>query len=293
MSAAFVLPVDDDVVTQDPSICDPKFPAEHLVTHFISQESVVHASLWLAQGPHPKGTVVVSSQRFGGDRLESLFIPLMNAGLNVMTFHPRGMWDDSVEYTSMTAIEDVHAAIEYLRSSDAVGKQALSGNGYRVDPTRIGVLGLSGGGGTVAYAACAENADISFAVAIAPSNHELLRGVTASDHRTELSDAIYKETAGRVDMHKSLSLMRPEDTDRLSIIAQAAKLVDKKLLLVGAAQDTVSPIEQVHYPLTTALTEAGAKHLTSVILDTDHMFLTKRVALAQLVVKWLRAEGIC
>lgn len=65
-------------------------------------------------------------------------------------------------------------------------------------------------------------------------------------------------------------------------------MASKKLLLVTASQDTVTPVELAHYSITSALNDAGAKHLTSVVLDTDHMFLSKRIALTQLLVRWLR-----
>ena len=61
MNIAFDCAVSADVVTQDASICEPKFPAKHSVTHFMSQESVVHASLRLAHGPEAKGTVIATS----------------------------------------------------------------------------------------------------------------------------------------------------------------------------------------------------------------------------------------
>src|SRR4051812_47348360 len=95
---------DTDPVTTDPPFGDPAFPAEHFVTHFLSRGSVVHTSMWIAQGSHLKATVIISPQAFGGDRLESVIIPLLSAGVNVLTFQPRGMWDGAFEYSPLSAL---------------------------------------------------------------------------------------------------------------------------------------------------------------------------------------------
>ena len=39
-----------DFAVNDPPFMDFDHPPEHGVTHFMSQGSVVHAELWLAQG---------------------------------------------------------------------------------------------------------------------------------------------------------------------------------------------------------------------------------------------------
>ncbi|WP_213571229.1 hypothetical protein [Rhodococcus sp. USK13] len=79
--------------------------------------------------------------------------------------------------------------------------------------------------------------------------------------------------------------MRAGDIDRASIIARASALVDKKLLIVGATMDVVSPLPEHFVPIVKALSDAGATALTDVVLDSDH-----RAALAQLVTAWMRAK---
>jgi uncharacterized protein len=283
---------DTDPAVVDPAILDPDFPPETFVTHFVSSGTAVHASMWLAQGPAPKATVIVPSQAYGGDRLESLFIPLMNAGLNVFTFHPRGMWDGSVPYSEITGLEDIHAAVDFLRLSGQNGKRTATGHDYRVDPARIGVLGLSGAGGTAGFAACAESEAIDYAVAIAPGSYEIFRDRTLFEEKKPHYEFMKAETAGRVDLPKRIGAFRPEDLDRIHLAALAPRLKHKKLLLVGAAYDTVTPIDYTVRPVVKALRDAGATRFTDVIMETDHMFLTKRIALARLVISWLRSEGI-
>ena len=64
----------------------------------------------------------------------------------------------------------------------------------------------------------------------------------------------------------------------------------QRLLLIGASHDMAAPVDVCHKPFVKALEKAGAEHLTEVIMETDHLFMTKRIALARLVVAWLRSE---
>ena len=281
---------DVDYTVTDPPFSDPAFPTEHFMTHFMSQGTPVHAFIWLAQGAEPKGCVLISPQAFGGDRLESLILPLLNSGISVMTFQPRGMWDGHHQYSLISALDDVHAAVEFIRTVDAAGRKTRAGNGYRIDPDRIAVLGVSGGGGTVGFAACAEIEALRFGVAIAPANHELYRDFSADTVPKDLFDFMKRETAGRVDVESRLSTMTKADIDRLSIIQNVPRLLSKTLLLLGASNDLVTPLASAHVPIARAFREAGARNLTEVIMDTDHLFLSKRIALARLVISWLRAE---
>lgn len=280
-----------DFTVTDPSIVDPEFPPEHFMTHFISQGSVVHAAMWIAGGRDPKGCVVISPQAFGGDRLESLIIPLLSSGISVMTFHPRGMWDGDHKYSLISSLDDMHAAVDFVRSADDAGKRTLANKAYRIDPERIAVLGLSGGGGSVGFAACAEIESVKAAIAIAPANHEQYRNISEADLPMEYLGFVKSETAGRVDSASRVLSMSEADIDRLSIPHNAARLAGKKLLLVGATNDAATPLASCHVPIAQALVDAGSSHFTEVILDTDHLFLTTRIALARIVISWLRSEA--
>ena len=115
---------DIDHAVTDPDVLDPRFPPEHFVTHFRTNDEVVHASLWVAQGGERKLTLILAPQMFGGDRLESLIMPLVNSGVNVLTFQPRGMWDGNGQHTFTTAMEDVHSAVAFLRTADTQDRKS-------------------------------------------------------------------------------------------------------------------------------------------------------------------------
>lgn len=279
-----------DYVVNDPPFLDPEFPSEHFVTHFKSQASVVHALVWIAGGRDTKGCVIISPQAFGGDRMESLIIPLLSSGISVITFQPRGMWDGQHTYSLISALDDLRAAVAFVRTADSAGKKTKAGKSYRIDPERIAVLGVSGAGGTVSFGACTELDDLRFGVAIAPANHELYRDMSVADIPKEMFEFVRTETAGRVDVYSRLQTMTKAEIDRLSIIHNVPRLLSKTLLLIGATHDIVTPVADCHLPIARAFREAGAQNFTEVMLEGDHLLLGRRIALAQVVISWLRSE---
>lgn len=279
-----------DYTVTDPAVFDPAYPPEQFVTYFESHGSIVHATMWIATGPEPKPCVIISPQIFGGDRLESLIIPLLNSGIHVCTFHPRGMWDGQHEFGFVSALEDIHAAVEFLCTSEKFDRRTTMGKPYRIDPKRIAVTGLSGGGGSLGLVSCAENPNIHAVAAIAPGNFELNRGADGIAPMREFFDAIKERSHGRIDLEAWLTKLSDADFDRISPICQAGKLVDKPVLLVGGYRDVVTPIDVCHRPIAESIKTAGAKRFTEVILESDHGFLTKRIALARLIIAWLKAE---
>ncbi|MET9014930.1 prolyl oligopeptidase family serine peptidase [Streptomyces olivaceoviridis] len=290
---------DEDWATTDPAYYDPEFPPEHFPMHFLSEGTAVQGFMWLAQGESTKGCVIFVPQFYGGDSLEGLITPLVSAGIHVLKFHPRGMWDDN-EYTFPGVIDDINAAVEHLRENDGV-HVTEEGRRYVIDPARIAVIGKSGGGGVTGWAATAENSHLSAAIAVAPVNPEITRGLLAHMNSgdtpsgevkelAEASDRTKAATAGRVDTFATLQKLTPQGLDRMDLIRRASELVDKKLLLIGGSADRHAPLASHHRPIAAALKQAGAKHLTEVILEGDTFFLTARIALARLVLDWLRNE---
>lgn len=278
---------DIDRAFEDFPTLDPEFPPGHISFKFLAGTDDVFGHAWVAPGESPKGTVLISPQTWGGDSLESVILPLLRCGINAITYVPRGMWDRSQPtYSMYSAVDDLHALIAFVRSrrfaESAVGPPMRNFR-RRLDPDRIALFGLSGGGANVSFAACAESKHVHHAVAVAPAN--LDQGIHP-DNFQSIRD-VY-EAVGRPWFADAAMAMYPEKVERLSIIKQAPRLAPKHLLLVGASSD---PLESRHLPLVKALRDAGCDHLTDVVLETDHMFLSKRNALARLLISWLRSEA--
>ena len=70
----------------------------------------------------------------------------------------------------------------------------------------------------------------------------------------------------------------------------AAKLAKRPVLLVAGVRDTVTAPATHHDPVVAAFATAGSTQATAVVLDADHAFSDKRVALTHAVVDWLATE---
>src|SRR4051794_37880570 len=165
--------LEDDVAWafEDPPFSDPDAPMGHTSFKFMNGSEPVFGHVWVAQGPARKGCVIMSPQTFGGDSLESVILPLLRCGINVLSFIPRGMWDRSqATYTMYSAVDDLHALIGYVRSNDYGPETPMANFRSRFDPDRIVLFGHSGGGGNVSFAACAESDYVNHAAATAPAN---------------------------------------------------------------------------------------------------------------------------
>lgn len=258
-----------------------EFPPAHNPFHLTSEGSEVYGGIYSAQGPEAHGLFIMSPEIGGYDRLTSLFNPIMMAGINVLYFFPRGMWDQTETYTQAGHLQDLKNIIAHVKSPEVAAK-------YRIDPERIAMGGLSGGGGVLSMIAAAEDPTLSYAMAVAPGNVEQLRaGLGAMTPRAE---ELRLGSNGRIDSAPIRDELLGGLIDRVSIIGRAGEFVDKTILLVNGSRDELSPVELHFQPIVDALRAAGVANLTDVILDGNHLLLTKRDELAAVVISWLRDQ---
>jgi pimeloyl-ACP methyl ester carboxylesterase len=64
-------------------------------------------------------------------------------------------------------------------------------------------------------------------------------------------------------------------------------LAKKRVLLLAAAHDEAVPRSEVYEPLGAKLRAAGARELTTLILESDHVFSNLRIGLAETLIDWL------
>jgi pimeloyl-ACP methyl ester carboxylesterase len=79
-------------------------------------------------------------------------------GYNVLAVHYRGSWGVSDNFSFQHAIEDADAEVEWITSVEVAAK-------YRVDPTRIVLIGHSMGG-YMALSAAAHHSGVAAAISI-------------------------------------------------------------------------------------------------------------------------------
>jgi len=81
-----------------------------------------------------------------------------------------------------------------------------------------------------------------------------------------------------------------ENGDGWKLTGSAGALAGKKLLIIGASRDTTAPPELNIAPLVEALKAAGASHLATHELDSDHNFSDGRVRLTRVILDWLQND---
>src|SRR5205823_1770390 len=128
-----------------------------------SEGSQLFGAIYIAQGTGPHPCLLMVPEMAGLERLTSLIIPVLEAGVSVAYFYPRGMWDMREPYTLDGALLDIGNAVAYMRRPEVRGE-------LRIDPSRIALAGLSGGGGTLSLIAAAEDPTLRCVAAFAPVN---------------------------------------------------------------------------------------------------------------------------
>lgn len=269
-----------DPVTEDPRTIDYDHPATALETGFEVDGKRLNATFFLAQGPGPHPNVILLHGFPGYDKHFDLAHAMRRAGWNVLIFHYRGAWGSEGAFSLPNALEDVAAAIDWVRG--------LADENERIDPDDVVVVGHSLGGFLTLMTA-ASDPTIECAASLAGVNlgagGKNLRG--DAEAREEQA-AWLDDLAGPLAGFTGEAMVRDivQKAARYDFLERIDELSKHTLLLVAGKRDTGVTIEDNHRPLMQALERAGAD-VSEVILDADHGFSDKRIALAHTLVSWL------
>lgn len=272
-----------DPVIEDPPR-DATHPARIWAGQFESGGARLNAITYEAAGEGPHPTVILLHGFPGNERNLDLAQVLRRGGWNVVFFHYRGAWGSGGDFGFGHALDDVVAVTSQIRSAGWA-------SAHRVDPSRIGLVGHSMGGLLAIVAAAEMPEAVDCVVAIAAAD-------MAKRAPADLDGPAAKQTAERLD---GMLVGRLEGTsgallvgelatgrDRFDLSKQASALADRPLLLVAGARDGVVPPATAE-GLSDAITQEGGDARV-VILDADHAFSSKRVALARNVLSFLDEE---
>ncbi len=271
-----------DPVTNDPPDWDASHPASLRALRFESAGATLNGIVYRPPGAGPHPVVVLLHGFPGEERNLDLAQALRRAGWSVLFFHYRGAWGSGGAFSFGNAIDDVKAAVATLTS-----ERIARDHGF--DPSRVALVGHSMGG----FAALSAGGDIDAVdciVSIAGANFSLYAAAASSDPAianqlaARLDALAYplQGTSGRALVEEVVAAGSGFDTSR-----RAPQLAGKRVLLVTGTRDEVTPTAQHHAPLLAALREAGAAHASEAVLDSDHAFSSRRIALARRVTGWL------
>lgn len=144
-------------------------------------------AFYLASGSRPHPAAIIYHGFPGYEQNLDLAQTLRRAGYNVLAVHYRGSWGVSGNFSYQHAIEDADAEVEWITSAETAAK-------YRVDPTRIVLIGHSMGG-YMALSAAAHHGGVAAAIAISGAS----LGRRFAGLKPEDKDKAVAQSAGRID----------------------------------------------------------------------------------------------
>jgi hypothetical protein len=279
-----VAPTSFDPVTSDPPPADPAYPAALEDVAIPSGESYMNGIVYVASGAGPHPVVILLHGYPGHERNGDLAHALRRAGWDVLLFHYRGSWGSEGKFSFSNAREDVGSALDFVRTDRFAQK-------FRADTSHVVLVGHSMGG-FLALETGADDPKVSCVASIAGPNMGRF-GMAAADpaRRDDLEKAFggwsgpIRGTSGKKLVKELVANASAWDTTQT-----AAKLAKRPVLLVAGVRDTVVAPSTHHDPVVAAFAAAGSTQVRVVVLDADHAFSDKRIALAHAVVDWLATE---
>jgi len=272
--------MDLDPVTQDIDIIDADHPSglEHL--NIDSDRYNMLGVLLRAQGPGPHPTAVILHGFPGHENNFDLAHAINRAGWNSVVFHYRGAWGSEGEFSFSNMIDDVHACLGHLRSPEWT--ETVWGE-------RIALIGHSMGGWAAMMTAM-EDPSIHEVAFLAGFNlGGLASFITESGFNRKIVEASFGPLVRPLGGADPITLIDEieKNCEKWELIGKARRMTNLRILMVGASRDTTASPELHHMPLSRGLKYAGIPSLTELILDSDHNFSDRRIALCRTVINWL------
>lgn len=269
-----------DPLWSDPTKINSNHPPAMAELSFMSFGAKLNGHIYMANGAGPHPTVVLLHGFPGNEKNLDLAQAMRRAGFNVLFFHYRGAWGSDGVFTFGNVVDDVASALAYLRTSEVAAQ-------YRIDPTRLSLVGHSMGG-FAALMAGASDPEVSCTVGIAAANigypapknwaEGALEGFAAyTDSLSMLSTESGQAVVDEI-------IVRGSEFDTRTL---APKFSKRSVLLLAGAQDTVTAPGDTHLPLVEAFQAQGDISLSHKILPGDHSFSWSRIELAAETIGWL------
>ena len=256
---------------------------------FESTGSKVRGLFYKASGAGPFPTVVLC-QGFPGNNRDVLGLGerLMKEGFNALAFNYQGTWGSEGMFSMANSVEDVVAAIHYVKSAVVVQE-------FNVDLSSIAVIGASFGGGMALLGSLNDPAAGRVIYIAGGDFGELGRMMQQSaDFRRAIEKGIDQGISAsgfKASKAEDLIAEMLADVDKYDLAKHARQLSRKDIFLIGGWRDQTNAIEHHMLPLLRALQKHGAKRVQVEVFDTDHSFANVRSQLADRIVSWLKRNS--
>ena len=271
-----------DPVTMDPPARDSAHPPRMAEVAFQSAGDRLNGLLYVAAGAGPHPVVVLLHGNPGNERNLDVAQAARRAGYTVLYFDYRGNWGSGGTFSRTHALEDVRAALRWVRSPAAARR-------FGMDTSRVALVGHSMGG-WLALMSAAADPTVACVGALDARNvgaygRQLQRDPAAESALVAANDSLTAPGAPYRAEGRGAALVKEmkANAERWDVTRNARALSDRPVLLIAAVfkadQDS----------LAAALGRTGARRVTALAWPTDHSFSDRRLALARTVVDWLRS----
>lgn len=272
-----------DPICMDPIETDQEFPSMIDSVKFKSHLDLVNGVMLMTQGRGPHPTILLLHGFPGHERNFDLAQILRRAGWNVLVFHYRGSWGSEGKYSFKHVIEDVEAAVNYLRLESTCDR-------YRINPDKIVIIGHSLGG---------------FAALMYASEHSNVKGICSISgyNLGEVGELLNEDSAAiaayTIEWRENLSPLSQTSIEELineiimnkenyNLVRYAKQISKCKLMLLAAENDTTAIVSTHHTKLVNAVKAEKPLCFKEITLCTGHCFSSKRIALAKELLIWLK-----
>ena len=269
-------------VIEDSPLEEKEYPSRMSPFIFSNSNEKLIGTFFLTSGIGPHPTVLLMHGFPGNEVNYDIAHSIRRYGFNVMIFHYRGSWGSSGDFTFANSLKDVSSAIQFLNSESAL-------EDYRVDKDKIIMIGHSFGGFAALFNAVNYN-EIKNIASLAGFNFGYFSQFAQQDQDTK--DATMKglslgsQLLNNADPQLLYDEMITNQND-WNLLNLNNKLNGKNILLVGAEDDTVSPLEIHHTPLVEKLQLSDNK-ITNTVLKSGHSFLCCRIKLNEVIIEWIK-----
>ncbi|SEG63170.1 Alpha/beta hydrolase family protein [Bryocella elongata] len=247
-----------------------------------SHGALLNAFVYTAAGAGPHPAVVLLHGFPGNEKNLDLAQDIRRAGWDVLYFDYRGSWGSPGDFSFEHTMEDVPAALAYLRDPANAAK-------LRLDPKRIAVVGHSMGG-WMALETGAVDHDLLGVGIISGAD---MTGRIPENFPPQAMPIVEKKVAESLAAEGMAPLAgcTPESLAKEAIehrVAWAFRTSAAKLnhvpLLVVSSDDGLADADNA---MADAAAKAGNTKVVKVHYATDHSYSDKRLELSQTVLDWL------
>jgi uncharacterized protein len=274
-AAPLPTPVDAAITTDPPR--DASHPAAMYQLTIPSHDASMFGVFYRAAGGDAHPTVLLLHGLPGFEQNGDLAQTIRRAGWNVLIFHYRGAWGSGGTFSFSNCVEDVHAALEYLRLPENVARLGI-------DPHRLALIGHSMGGFLAAIATQHDDSVLGAALLAAWNPGVFATRPSPQLDKEQLEE--YRADVGPLGGASPEALLEEAKKNAAAwdLVAHASLWSSRPVLVVEA--DDFLHADDV--ALANSVRKGPAGQLTEVAMPTDHSFSDHRVALAATVLGWLK-----